>query len=665
MIFGFVLFLFAVFKAYEYKERTRPSIPKVEVMGVMVPVTKIVEKQHGRIGFNGGFCSRDYRRPFKYYLKNYAPCLIISIVMGVVIGQIWASSVLPFIGFGVARTWGAGSSMDGNWNTATCWTGDAVPGAGDAVTFDSTDVTNCAVNVDTAALASLTIAATYSGTITVGINQTGTKGTFSIAAGTYNTNGFTDVVGAITVTGGTLTLGASTVTWTSFTATSGTSTINLNTAAISMSGAWNSAGALCTMNASTSTITFTVSTTIRTRWSLTDNSNFLYNIVVNAGVTLTNGSGTAFKGVLSGSGTFAFSATLTLISPTTANPITISNLTGNALADVYFCVFSTDFNAPGTTCNTYQCLGGGGYTLTLTSAVTAASYISVYAYGVAGTTRLNLNGQTISMAGSTSMYVGDTGKTGILMCGSSTISMSGTVLITTAASYIVFNTSTWSVGGNWTCPSTSASWNCGTSTINFNGTTAQTLGLNNGNSANITYYNITISNSGVVNVTMGANTATVSGAWNCSTTTATILWNTNNGNLTVAGGFTLANGCGWTKGTGTLTFNGTQNVADNNAVKKDLGTVTTSGAVTVTQTTSLLITTLTIVNTSTWTTTDLIAYGVYNPGGTWNKALLPVGTTTITTLNLNVGGTLNSRENPPPRCSEPFEMDMPIRAACF
>lgn len=63
------------------------------------------------------------------------------------------------------RVWGAGSVMDGNWGTNTCWTGDVVPQAGDDVIFDNTDDTNCLMNVAPAALGSMDVQAGYDGDI--------------------------------------------------------------------------------------------------------------------------------------------------------------------------------------------------------------------------------------------------------------------------------------------------------------------------------------------------------------------------------------------------------------------------------------------------------------------------------------------------------------------
>lgn len=44
------------------------------------------------------------------------------------------------------RVWGGGTGpVDGDWNTATNWTGDTVPANGDDVVFDTTDFTPCTV----------------------------------------------------------------------------------------------------------------------------------------------------------------------------------------------------------------------------------------------------------------------------------------------------------------------------------------------------------------------------------------------------------------------------------------------------------------------------------------------------------------------------------------
>jgi len=63
------------------------------------------------------------------------------------------------------RTWGGGTGpVDGNWNTAVCWTGDTVPGSGDDVVFDGTDTTDCDFNININ-IASLTATSAYTGTL--------------------------------------------------------------------------------------------------------------------------------------------------------------------------------------------------------------------------------------------------------------------------------------------------------------------------------------------------------------------------------------------------------------------------------------------------------------------------------------------------------------------
>lgn len=94
------------------------------------------------------------------------------------------------------RTWGAGSVMDGNWGTATCWTGDTKPQAGDAVVFDNTDDTNCLMDEAPAALLSMDVQAGYDGNIdfndqsfSCGDMTFDGTGTVSCGAGTITCSG--------------------------------------------------------------------------------------------------------------------------------------------------------------------------------------------------------------------------------------------------------------------------------------------------------------------------------------------------------------------------------------------------------------------------------------------------------------------------------------------
>src|SRR5512143_2324648 len=83
-----------------------------------------------------------------------------------------------------SRTWTGLSGVDLNWSTAGNWSPSGVPVAADALTFDNT-CTNCNSTIDTTVtVTSLTLAATYVGTLTESATLTLT-GAFSMAGGTF------------------------------------------------------------------------------------------------------------------------------------------------------------------------------------------------------------------------------------------------------------------------------------------------------------------------------------------------------------------------------------------------------------------------------------------------------------------------------------------------
>jgi hypothetical protein len=284
-----------------------------------------------------------------------------------------------------------------------------------------------------------------------------------------------------------------------------------------------------------------------------------------------------FTYVLSGAGNISWGNNGYLyISANVANPITLSGtISDTGLFHLVTVSNTCDFNLRGFTTMEIEYNHSGGYTLTLTSALTTGttySNITIASGSILNTGNYNINERT-----------GNFTINGGIICGSSTMTTK-TVTIG-AAGYITGNTSSWTCTINWTNASTSALWSAGTATINFNGTAAQTLGLNNGNNASIKYYNIVLSGAHVAtDITWGTNTITILGSLSCTATftTGKITCATNNPSFAITGGFTLANGSTWLKGTGTTTFNGTQAVTDNNATKQDLGICAVSGAVTVT-----------------------------------------------------------------------------------
>ena len=70
------------------------------------------------------------------------------------------------------RVWGAGSAMDGLLSTATCWTDDTKPQAGDDIVFNATDTTDCRVDENTADLGSLTATSAFTAALNFGTDDT-------------------------------------------------------------------------------------------------------------------------------------------------------------------------------------------------------------------------------------------------------------------------------------------------------------------------------------------------------------------------------------------------------------------------------------------------------------------------------------------------------------
>ena len=415
----------------------------------------------------------------------------------------------------VTNTWSAGA--DGNWNVNGNWSRGHFPAAGEDVVFDATSKYKCTVNVQVAALNSVTLAAAFdTGIVTVSIAQ--------------NT---TNAWGALTIHGGTL-----------------------NTTVIS--------SAYCTFST-----TFTMD-----------------GGTVNTGTNNLNMSGSCnITGGTFSSGFIRF---------TTANAVTLS---------------STITLSGGIVCNTNN-------TVTLNSDITCTSF-QVWgtangnlATAVIGARALNCAGITTGVAATT--------RNGCITCTTGAVTCTS-ITITLANDYIDFGNSTWTNSGNITNASTSASWNAGGSTLNFTYLGARTYGFNNGNSANIKYNNLAWTGSSNQTLTWGANTVTILGNLTLGNTAGAHTLATNNPSLTISGGMTIANGCGFTKGTGTITFNGSGTYADNQASAANIRNL---GTVVMNATGTLTLSTLWRMDTFTLTAGTLNVTATQSSSGYW-------GTTTI------------------------------------
>ena len=218
---------------------------------------------------------------------------------------------------------------------------------------------------------------------------------------------------------------------------------------------------------------------------------------------------------------------------------------------------------------------------------------------------------------------------GALTSTSGNVSVSGSVTIPSASSYIAFGSETWTVGGAWTNASMSAAWSAGTAAVLFNSATSRTLTLMAGSGSE--FYNVTL-NSGLNSATFTlagnglrvANLLTVQGVGGTTTlsTSASNLPVTA-GTLTVAaGGSLLANGStitlrsidssagSFTAGTSTLVVNASGGTVN---VPQIVNNLTVNGGVTTTFTGSLTFAgTLTLTSSTPTFNGDLTSAGAAN-----------------------------------------------------
>jgi len=340
--------------------------------------------------------------------------------------------------------------------------------------------------------------------------------TFTMAANGLRWNGalvIQDTAGSTTVlatsnlsmTGGSLAVGnsgvltanASTVAVVDVTMTGGgTGTITLTNGAWTVSGRWDTSGAGSSFNKGTSTVT--MSGTAKTV-AILDATNGFSNLTISGSVTQT--SAIDVRGTLSVVGTLTTSgnnitggANLTisgggsLIGTTSA--IIVAGVTMNDAATNSISLTSGSISASGSwdTSGPSSALNAGSSTVTLT--VTSGTIALgpsqafaslVIAGSVSLASPLTVSSLTISVGGlakgphALTVNGNLTLAGGYLTSTSGTVSIAGNVDISSASSYIVFGSEAWTVSGNWTNASTSASWSSGSAVVTFNATSDQTM----------------------------------------------------------------------------------------------------------------------------------------------------------------------------------------------
>lgn len=404
------------------------------------------------------------------------------------------------IGVASARTatWDGGG-LDNNWNSCLNWDLGQCPVMGDDVVFDSTSTKAATVNIATPVLASFTIAAGYTSTVTVTIAQTNAWGAFVLNAGglTYNDGlGGTPTITSYTQGGGTFWCG--TAGWTvngNFTKTAGTFTKRA-----------------CTL-------TFAADAQVSV--DSTSDLQAFHNVVVSNGVTLTlitnaKSGSTLVSSILTVNGTFVSSpSTATwILAGQSATPL-IVGANGDLSAGT-FQFGSHNQVAVNVPLTTYGRLllhqGAGATTYSLTggneSDFTVGTLELNQNSGGTALVTLDPTASNVPVVITGNLLIGaGTTRPGAIVGRASTFTVSGNVSVVTTASYIDFDASDWNVSGSWTNSSTTASWSAGTtSSMVFDSTSSQSMVFAGSNLSEPEFVDVAFASDAGVSVTFTMST---------------------------------------------------------------------------------------------------------------------------------------------------------------
>ncbi len=649
MIFGLMIFLLTLFKVFEYNNTVNPPRPSkfVNYNGMKVQREWLhIINRNGRktIQPRGNGKPMTLRPSLKSKLirqaKTNLPVIVISIVLGIVIGHIWSTAIIPFIGIGsTAYTWDNGGGT-GVASLNTNWSPDGVPGAatGDTITFDGTSVANCSFDLVLAnALTSMTITGSYTGTVTLAVSQTASVGTLTVT-GTHTNYALTNGNYNLVVT---------------------VMSINGHKCCTSGTGNYQCYGNVTTTSGFpydgfVGNLRFMANSTY------TPNANCPYNVTVDVGVTLITSGNHWYNGVFTLNGTANIGTYIAL--QLGSNPDVFvygasGNITGGQLW--FYPTGTGTINIPAGAYQSILCQVGGSSwarTWTFTGNITCTN-LTIFTGTGTDYAIVNTGNYSINASAYINVCGGATGAQIRFNGGSSTITTGTYFYISCTGSYLNLTSATFNIGGDFYVDSTSASWAYGTSTFNFNGTDAQWLRMNTNNSANVKYFNITISNSGTGNITI-ENTIVVLGALNCSTATAKLYWDSRpTGIVTVYGGITIGNGCTWADGA-SLVLHGNQTITDNNAIAKSLGNVTIDAGYTITYAKKLLVGVL--VNNGTWANAP--SYPIYEaPTAVWDSLTIGAGSVLNTTA---FGGSIKPTISSPSISSATMTENGNVKISC-
>ncbi len=335
--------------------------------------------------------------------------------------------------------------------------------------------------------------------------------------------------GAVVIgNGGILVANASTVSVASLAMTGGTSgVLTLTTGSWIVNGNWDTSGAGSVFTEGTGSVTLAgTSSTV----AILDAADGFSSLTVSGTVTAASAlglsgtlritgslttAGNAITGgaslIVSGGGSFLATTSSVSVSSIAMNDTaanTISFSTGSlTVSGSWDTSGSASSFLPGSATVT---LTGATGTIALASGQTFAALVVSGTYALASALRavsLTVPSGGVAKGVNTLALSGDLLLSGgYLTSVSGAVSVSGNVDISAAASYIVFGTESWTVGGSWTNASSSGSWVAGTGTMTFNAATAQTMTFAgshlSGNEFNAVVFN---AGSGTVTFTLSGN----------------------------------------------------------------------------------------------------------------------------------------------------------------
>lgn len=292
-----------------------------------------------------------------------------------------------------------------NWNNTANWSnasggagGFSVPGVGDNATFDGNGLGNCTIDL-TLSLATITVNAAYTGTISQGANTVTTTGTATFGGGTF-TGGSANIT-----FGGTFTL-------------SGTAVFTSTTALLEFQG--NCAFTAGTFNH--------------------NNGSVRYNRA--AATTISGGAETFYNLEFVGNG---FAVSITAGAMTVANTLTISGTS-------FLTLNTGTINADGDITITNSATGGGGSALVNIAGAGTQNFTGGAAVGDGALPQVTINkpSGTLNLLNFPSIANNFTYTAGTVSAGTSTLCFSKAAANYTLTGSLTINNLSFTAGANFT-----------------------------------------------------------------------------------------------------------------------------------------------------------------------------------------------------------------------